>query len=263
MKLRIISAVIALLIAMPLIILGGVYFKLLAVVLGLLGLREMMNVRNNIPSNIKWISYLLFLIYISKSFALDGANFCIDLETIVLSIFVLLLPILIYHSDKKYNINDALYLLGSIIFLSIAFNLIIIIRDDNLMLMFYILLIPVITDTFAYLGGMKFGTKKLIPSVSPNKSVEGLIIGTIFGTVIPVLFYYFVINNNVSILLLIVFTLFMSLVGQLGDLIFSSIKRNYGIKDFSNIIPGHGGILDRLDSIIFVIYAYLLISSFL
>lgn len=263
MKLRIISAVVALLIAMPLILLGDIYFKLLVIILGLLGLREMMNVRDNIPSKVKWISYLLFLIFMTKSFDLAGTSFCIDLETIILSVFVLFMPILIYSNDKKYNIEDALYLLGSIIFLSIAFNLVIIVRDESLMLMFYLLLIPVITDTFAYFGGSKFGKHKLLPSISPNKSVEGLIIGSLFGTVIPTIFYYFTISNSVSIPLLIVLTLFMSLTGQLGDLIFSSIKRHYRIKDFSNIIPGHGGILDRLDSIIFVIYAYLLISTLL
>jgi phosphatidate cytidylyltransferase len=130
------------------------------------------------------------------------------------------------------------------------------------MLTLYLLLIPIITDTCAYIFGKLFGKRKLIPSISPNKSVEGLLFGTFFGTVIPVIFYSLYVGNmNVYYLIFITFSL--SLIGQFGDLVFSSIKRHYDIKDYSNIMPGHGGILDRLDSIIFVILSYIFIVEFL
>ena len=89
-----------------------------------------------------------------------------------------------------------------------------------------------------------------------------MIIGTFFGTLIPVVFYYFcVMKSNIFILILV--TLLLSLIGQFGDLVFSSIKRHFKVKDFSNIMPGHGGILDRLDSIIFVLLLYTLILLFI
>ena len=83
------------------------------------------------------------------------------------------------------------------------------------------------------------------------------------GTVLPVYLYVTIINPEVSFIMITIVTLFLSILGQLGDLVFSAIKRYYNIKDFSNIMPGHGGILDRLDSIIFVMLGYMLFVSLL
>ena len=261
MKERIISAVIALLITVPLVLLGGVYFDILVIVLGLLGVREMINAKGNIPNLMRYISYVLFVILIVNNFELVGTTFSINIELVILSIISLFLPLIMYHDDKKYNIIDALYLFATVIFLSIAFNLFVIVRDNGIMLTLYLFLITITTDTFAYIGGSKFGKNKLAPTISPKKSVEGFFIGLIFGTIIPVLVYYFCINSSINILILILITALLSVIGQFGDLIFSSIKRHFGVKDFSNLMPGHGGVLDRLDSIIFVLYAYMILSS--
>ena len=83
------------------------------------------------------------------------------------------------------------------------------------------------------------------------------------GTLLPVYLYVTVIDPNINILLITVITIFLSILGQLGDLVFSAIKRYYGIKDFSNIMPGHGGVLDRLDSIIFVMLGYMMMFTLL
>ena len=76
-------------------------------------------------------------------------------------------------------------------------------------------------------------------------------------------FYIIVLNPDINVFIIVGVTLLLSIVGQFGDLFFSSIKRHYGVKDYSNLIPGHGGILDRLDSIIFVILTYVLFISIL
>lgn len=111
------------------------------------------------------------------------------------------------------------------------------------------------TDTFAYIIGMLIGKNKLIPRISPNKSVEGAIGGTLFSLIITIIYFYFIdkyyvkINLNITVAMFIIFA---SVAGQFGDLFASKIKRNVQIKDYANLLPGHGGILDRFDSILFV-----------
>lgn len=111
-----------------------------------------------------------------------------------------------------------------------------------------------ICDTFALFGGMLFGKHKLAPHISPNKTVEGSISGLIFGGASGIAMYYiFAGSIDISMLQFIIIGAVASTVGQMGDLIASSFKREAGLKDFSNLIPGHGGALDRLDSHLFSI----------
>ena len=119
-------------------------------------------------------------------------------------------------------------------------------------------IITIITDTFALITGKCIGKHKLSPTISPNKTIEGLIGGTVMGVFVASIFYVTAIDPHVQIIQLLIVTTSLSLIGQLGDLAFSQIKRYYNVKDFSNFIPGHGGVLDRLDSIIFVVLMYTL-----
>ena len=137
------------------------------------------------------------------------------------------------------------------------------IRDNSFATVIYLLLITIMTDTFALFTGMLIGKHKLCEKISPKKTIEGSIGGSLVGTIVPVLFYIFIIDANANIFLLIFITLCLSIIGQIGDLFFSSIKRHYGMKDFSKLIPGHGGVLDRLDSFIFVVLTYLILMNFL
>ena len=118
-------------------------------------------------------------------------------------------------------------------------------------------------DAGAYFIGCKFGKHKLIPDVSPNKSVEGAIGGILVSIVLNVL-YGFVVSSlggaKVEYLSLALLGLVLSIVAMVGDLIASLIKREYGIKDYSNLLPGHGGIVDRFDSV-FPIATFLLMMS--
>ncbi len=125
----------------------------------------------------------------------------------------------------------------------------------------YAVTVCFVTDVFAYLIGRFFGKHKLIPNISPNKTVEGAVAGVIsailFSLVGGLLLESYG-NYEINYLLLSVYTFAASIIGQFGDLSMSTIKRIVGIKDFGNILPGHGGILDRFDSDLFVVpFTYL------
>lgn len=134
-----------------------------------------------------------------------------------------------------------------------------------------------LTDTFAYIVGVKFGKHKMAPVLSPKKSIEGAIGGVVITSLFNVLILYlFTIGcknlydytlfgeSAVKYLIIIPVSMILSLVSMLGDLSASAIKRNFGIKDYSQLIPGHGGIMDRFDSCIFVtpaLYCILKLAS--
>lgn len=264
MKKRILSAIIMILIFVPLLFIGGVPFTILMTLLALASMYELITIREKkkeVPMIIKVISYLLVIFSSILTYNQNIFSYTMSYQLISFIVLIFLLPILLKNKSMDYDINDALYLVGSLLFINIAFNLILVVRNYSLNYLIYLLLITVITDTFALITGMYIGKNKLAPSISPHKTIEGFIGGALMGTFVATTFYFTVIDSNISLAILILTTAFLSVVGQLGDLVFSSIKRTYGVKDFSNLIPGHGGILDRLDSIIFVILAFILVMG--
>ena len=262
---RLISAIIALIIGIPIILNGGLVYNLFITLLSLIGLYEFLKVKQSkkaIPLAIAILSFLVLFSLILTNITNYDLILKIDYRVIIGLFLAFLIPIVLYHDNKKYSINDAFYFIGSIFFLGISFSLMIMIRDYSLKLTIYLLLIATMTDTFAYITGLLIGKHKLLESISPKKTIEGMIGGTILGVFIPVV-YYNTVTSDVSIFYLILMTFFLSIVGQLGDIVFSAIKRYYGVKDFSNIMPGHGGVLDRLDSIIFVLLSFMFFISYI
>ncbi|WP_342255686.1 phosphatidate cytidylyltransferase [Spiroplasma endosymbiont of Poecilobothrus nobilitatus] len=140
-------------------------------------------------------------------------------------------------------------------------------------------LIIILTDTFAFVGGVTYGKHKLAPTISPNKTWEGAVTGTILAAGIAItyaiLMFHFVTSNHwvfnffsndnvqnvMRYVIYVLLAFVLSILSQLGDLSFSWIKRRYNIKDFSNLLPGHGGILDRLDSFSLVFFVMFIISN--
>lgn len=264
MKKRIISAIVALAILVPIFIKGGLIYNFTIYVLAILGLKEFIKAKSTkkqLPAFIEFISYIIFSILILFNINTKDMIYSIDLRVLSGLFLIYLIPTVLYHDRSQYSITDAFYLIGGIFFLGISFSLLILIRSISLNLIIYLFLITVLTDTYAYITGSLIGKHKLLESISPNKTWEGMIGGTIFGVVISTVFYVVVINPNIDLFQITLITLFLSIIGQFGDLCFSAIKRYFGIKDFSNIMPGHGGILDRLDSIIFVILSFMFFIS--
>ena len=131
------------------------------------------------------------------------------------------------------------------------------VRNISVNLLIYLILIAVFSDIYAFVTGKLIGKNYLLKEVSPCKTIEGMIGGILFGTFVPVVYYNTIVSSSFNLLFLILITFFLCVLGQLGDLCFSFIKRYFGKKDFSNIIPGHGGILDRFDSVIFILLGFM------
>lgn len=259
MKQRVISAIVVASIFIPIFIIGNLPFNLVFYVLTLLSLREFMKVRESekkFPDFIRLISYILITLLYFQNTLNNNLEFNIDYRLISGLFLILLLPVVLYHDEKVYNIKDAFYLLGGVLFLGCSMSLFYMYRSLGIEIIIFLFIITIITDSYAYFIGRLIGKNKLLEVISPKKTWEGTIGGSLVGTFVGTVYYVTVINPNINIFQISIIILFLSLVGQFGDLFFSAIKRTYKVKDFSNIMPGHGGVLDRLDSIIFVMLAF-------
>ena len=263
MKKRIVSAIIMFLIIIPILILGGIPYSLAVGLLSLVAYKEMLDLRknkNDYPNIVKLFGLISMLYLIYSNFEKYGLLFGLSYKILCGIILIICLPTLFYK--EKYKIEDAFHLLATILFLGLGFNLLISVYNYGLKYFVLLIMVTILTDTFALFGGKLIG-KHNFTSISPNKTIEGCIIGSLVSTFVCTVYYLNVINNVSSIIQVVLIILFLSIIGQCGDLFFSAIKREFNKKDFSNLIPGHGGVLDRLDSIIFVLFAFVFIISYL
>lgn len=249
MKSRVAGAILVLLILISSLLIGYKAFGIVMTLIAIIGLKELIDIKYeknddiNVVKLLSGISLILLLLN----------NLFLKIDSMSLIAFpttILLLPLIFYNDKKKYNINDCFYFLGIVYLLAFSFGTIIDMCKIDINKCIFIFIISFITDTYAYIGGRLIGRRKLT-SISPKKTVEGTIIGTIVGTSLGSLFYYTTVGG-ISIIQIIILSFILTLLSEAGDLIFSSIKRYFDKKDYSNLIPGHGGVLDRFDSVIFV-----------
>lgn len=173
-------------------------------------------------------------------------------------------------ANKTLNITDAGLIFAASLYIIAAFTALVYIRDyiDNGKYIYLLTFILAwVTDSFAYFTGRFLGRHKLIPAVSPKKTVEGAIGGVVFCVIATVVFglvieRFFNSALSANYLVLAISGVFISVVSQIGDLVMSVIKRHYGIKDYGRLFPGHGGILDRFDSVIAVTLLLAFISTY-
>lgn len=172
-------------------------------------------------------------------------------------------------SHGKLDVERLCTSYAAVLYVITAFSAMIILRDRSFGVYLFCMTLfgPWVSDVFAYLTGRLFGRHKLIPDVSPKKTVEGALGGILFCALAAVLYGYILSQLDESIsfvgyLPLAFAGVVISVVSQIGDLIASYIKRRYGVKDYGFILPGHGGIMDRFDSVIGVVPMIVVLSEF-
>lgn len=250
MKTRTITAIIAMAVFLPVVVYGKLPLLIMAYLLAIVALKEVLNMKNiklySLPGIISVIALCLIMSpEKSKLVALDyQVPFLILISLIMLSYTVM--------SKNRFNFVDAAFCMLAVAYIGIGFMYFYETRNNGLIYILFALLIVWVTDTGAYIFGRLFGKNKLWPEISPNKTIEGFVGGILSSTIIAIIFS---INYDMplSILPLILVTWLFSMFGQLGDLVESALKRHFDVKDSGNLLPGHGGILDRFDSFIFVL----------
>ncbi len=202
--------------------------------------------------------------------ALIPALSCTVYRYIPLYLCVLTLIVIAVVFHREISFDDIIFALFGVILLSVSMSLLAIRAGmDGRYSSFWIVLslgVSWVSDTVAYFAGNAFGKCKLCPVISPKKTVEGAVAGVIGGTLAPLLFglIFLLIYGNVTInfAILPLIGLLNSVISIFGDLLFSVVKRHCGIKDYGSIMPGHGGLLDRFDSVVLCIPVVFIFSQF-
>jgi len=246
---RTISALIGAPLFLGLIYLGGQYTAFSVAVLTLLALREFLQIGEHMGIR-AWSKLTTFVAIVWLiSLLLSGAEWMM-----MVLVFWLLIGLgrlaLTYPrtslSEVSFNLLAVLY---SVVLLSHLYLL----RQlpQGLEWSFLTILLVWATDTGAYLIGRQFGSHLLAPQVSPKKTVEGSLGGLLFSIVVALVFWRIV--GGATWIMYIILSVIIGISAQIGDLFESALKRSAGVKDSGKIIPGHGGILDRFDSLIFAL----------
>lgn len=260
MKTRIITAIVAIAVLLPVLIFSDtVVFPIALSILSVVALFEMascLGLKNEwlltVPGYILAAGIPFLIRYIAS--ILSFRQYVIAIICVTVLYFFAVLT----FSHGKYQISEVAIWFFAALYILFGFNSIILLRDYVFAGKYVYLMVFIsawVTDTFAYFCGMLFGKHKLIPDVSPKKTVEGSVGGIVFCILSMVLFGVIVEKISpygANYLLLAIGGLIISVVSQLGDLSMSVIKRTYGIKDYGKLFPGHGGVLDRFDSIMAV-----------
>ena len=241
---------------------------LINILISLVALRAIYEITNCAKNKnhkiISWIGYI-YAILIAFINIIP-----MQIEYIIYSIIVTML-ILFFHvivtngkitfEDISYTLFSLIYIIGLIVFIPLIYWL----KNGNI-LIWYVFISAWGTDTFAYIIGKHFGKHKF-SKISPYKTIEGCVAGTL-GSIILTIIYTIVMNNifnmQINYVLIGIMGLILSLVGQIGDFAASVIKRHFEVKDFSNLFPGHGGMVDRIDSVICIApFVYLFVTMLL
>jgi len=261
LKQRIISGVLGGIIMLIPVVLGGVWYSLLVFVLAIIGLYEFLRMAGLKPYGFAGIlAYVLMIstlwpyLFISQRLALDYSN-------MLMPVLLLLLLYSVVRKNQFHIEHVALTILGAL-YIGYGFHYMAAVRgmEDGLWLTLLVLLGIWSTDSGAYFIGKAFGRRKLLPAISPNKTVEGSLGGML--TALVVVLGVNALLGKLPFWQAFGIALVTGLAAQMGDLVESAMKRHFGVKDSGRLIPGHGGVLDRFDSLLFVFPILYLLGLF-
>lgn len=252
MKTRTITAIIALLIFVPIVVLGSWPLLFTVFLLAYTALYEILKMNRihifSIPGMLSMVA--LFIVMMpQESYMPYISMFQVDL-IIVMALLMLSFTVI---SKNRFSFVDMGFCVLAVAYVGIGFMYFYETREEGIIYILYGLLIVWVTDTGAYLFGRALGRRKLWPQISPNKTLEGFLGGIFCSVLLALLFYLMGWIEGVHVILFLLLTMILSMFGQLGDLVESALKRHFDVKDSGRLLPGHGGVLDRFDSFIFVL----------
>lgn len=248
MKERLITAICMLIVAVPCIFIGGPLMTLLVLFCAIVGTFEYVRAMRHEVDRLFWYLYGVLAIASVIMVFLPNAY--------ALMLFTAVLLILYFFNifSEEMDIEKISYLFQMFVLVSLGVKSFGLIRAISFNAVVYILILTFVNDTMAYIGGRLFGKHKLIPRISPKKTIEGSITGYVSAAAAGIV--YGMLYTSFSTFTVIGSSLVIPVVSALGDLAMSSVKRHYKIKDFSRIFPGHGGVLDRIDSLLFAMLTF-------
>ena len=258
---RITSALLGFPLVVIIFLIGNKYIvDVLISIVAMLGMYEYFKAISKVCKPVKWVGYLSCLsiafIHVIPSAWLNSVV-TLSVPTILAILFLNIIA-----TDMRINFKDIAYTFIGIFYIVFFMMFVAFINGmpNGNINVWYAIIAAWGTDVFAYFVGKHFGKHKF-SKVSPNKTIEGCIAGTI-GAILSCLIYTFILNKVLhvevySYLTIAIIAFVLSIIGQIGDFAASTIKRQFDVKDFSEIFPGHGGMIDRIDSVIFAApYAY-------
>jgi phosphatidate cytidylyltransferase len=268
MKIRIITGIVLLAIFIPLFVMGGLVLETALLILAMGATWELHRLfsKGKEKSFICLCSKVLFSGLLYSTIVAFYQGLIGGEQIVLILIFILLVSSVYLVVIETFDTQEFGNYFISILYPVLGFSALTILRnmDQGLYIIGFLFMITVMTDVFAYLVGINFGKHRLAPQISPKKSIEGSIGGTVFAVIFTMIYIQVVdlqaidqVQLNVFVAILII--LMISVMGQIGDLVASKLKRDFGAKDYSNLFPGHGGVMDRFDSAIFAALVLLFI----
>jgi len=263
---RAVTGLLILVLVVTLVFFGGIPLVVFCAIAALAGLKELYTALSGKHQNIHWVGYLFTVLYFAALYVFSSGY----LQLILQTIFILVVQTCLVLFFKKLTLKECITTVYGFLYIPFLLAFLIMVREHELGTRFVWLIFTsaFACDTFAYLTGVTIGKHKLKNSPSPVKSIEGLFGGVIGAAIVGGLFGFFLsrftdLADTSFILQAVIISVIGAMFCIVGDMTASAIKRNTGIKDFGNIFPGHGGVVDRLDSILFTSPAVYMAMSFL